>query len=365
MAIRGRSLFAILLIVCVMPVLGGPNRWTEGGPPRTACRPGVVNCSEITSIALDPFDDSVLYVTMLSGLYGQYGLWRTGDGGATWSRIRFPNDDDPSAQAQAISVSKTNSNTLYLLTRTALYRSADAGNSWSASTIVNYYWSTALVVDAVNDKTLFVSRENFCLFGSCVGGGVQRSDDSGKSWRSMGLDKKTVSAIFEDPSDRSALYAIVEGRIFQTTNRGSSWKDVTPSGAPEASMVAVDPLNRSTLYAMTGTYFNPHLGIFKSFDRGASWRLLEDEQFEDGGQNVIAVDPFAGAHLVASTGHGKVLQSTDGGDSWSPLTALDHPMTPLQIVIGRTGKTFHAAFSNGYLLHYSIVQPRRRAVGGR
>lgn len=361
-----RSLTRMLLLACVLttPLLAGNNRWTVGGPPPAECEPHLVNrCTEVTSIALDPFDDNIQYVTMMSGKADTplpIGLWRTSDGGATWTRLITPHTNS-SDELVKVEVSRTNPSTLYLLTEGGLYRSADGGETWSGSTLPDDFRdSTDLAVDPRNDNLLYVSKENFCLFGGCNGGGVFRSDDGGRHWREAGLDKQRTERLAVDPRDSSALYAITDGRLFQTTNRGGSWKNITPPGASVSSVV-VDPLVSNTLYATNGTFSNWGTGVFKSIDRGRTWTLLQSENFADGWAQIITSD-LTGTQFLTTAGFGRLLRSVDNGATWSRLST-GQESGAVQIVVGKSGTDFHGVFEDGLVMHYSISYPRRRSAG--
>ncbi|MDQ6892914.1 MAG: hypothetical protein M3167_09580 [Acidobacteriota bacterium] len=97
------------------------------------------------------------------------------------------------------------------------------------------------------------------------------------------------------------------------------WSSIGPDGG-SVTTLAVDPVNPATLFAGT-----ERGGIFKSVDRGASWRPANDgivalPPFNRFGRvNVLALDPVHPSTIYASiTGVG-VIQSVNGGATWSFL----------------------------------------------
>lgn len=343
-----------------MPAVAGVNRWTEGSPPHAACEsPGPTYCSEVTSIALDPFDERVIYAAMSSGPYGvadRHGVWRSDDGGTSWTRLPLQLDNAP------VTVGVAKNGALYVLSEWSFHRSLDGGATWGHSSLPkDYVNNTDLAVDPRNGNILFASQQIVCVFG-CTGGGVWRSDDGGNHWKAIGLDKTFVSRVAVDPTDSSTLYATTfEGHLFQTRNGGGSWKDVTPGGP--VSMVVVDPIIPSTVYAVTGTFSQSFNGVFKSTDRAKSWRLIRDARLTDGGTtNVIAIDPVRPLNLLATMGYGTVMRSMDGGESWSFFNDGLASFFRSQLVIAPSGVVFHAVLENGFIYHYTLVPPRRRAT---
>ena len=373
MVTRRASIAAFLTCLLAAAVQGGVNRWTEGGPPRaTECSFGALPCSEVAAIALDPFDENILYAILYTGSLDpeyRHSLWRSEDGGESWTRLRFRSRDvyDP---LLSLAISPNDPQTMYVLSRQKFFRSADGGNTWTESTLPEWYvWNTAMAVAPANGNTIYVGQEKSCGFGVCIDGGVYRSDDGGRRWREAGLEHQTIASLATDPSDPSTVYAVTnEGRLFQSRNRGGSWSDVGPKGAP-VTMVAVDPVSSSTLYA-TPRGTNPLAGIYKSADRGKSWRLIEGENLGGGGHNIITIDAIHSMHLLATSGFGTVIRSTNGGETWTrlhdgitgPPTGIDRIGGPVQLLIAPSGWTFHAVYEGGHVFHYQLVPPRRRAV---
>lgn len=352
---------------------GGVNRWTEGGPPRaTECFPGSLPCSEVAAIALDPFDERILYAILYTASINpeyRHSLWRSEDGGETWTRLLFRSRDsyDP---LLSLAISPNDPRTIYVLSRNMFFRSVDGGNSWAESTLPEWYvWNTVMAVAPGNGNTLYVGQEKSCGFGVCIDGGVYRSDDGGRRWREAGLEHQTIAALATDPSDPATVYAVTDqGKLFQTRNRGGSWSDVGPKGAV-VTMVVVDPVSSSTIYA-TPRSDNPVAGMYKSTDRGKSWRRIEGENLGIGGHNIITIDAIHSLHLLATSGYGTIIRSTNGGETWSrfndgitgPPNGIDRIGGAVQLVIAPSGWTFHAVFEGGHVFHYQLVPGRRRAV---
>lgn len=356
-----RIVFALLFVIA-LPVFGGTNRWTAGAPPQAECDPNYIRCSNAVGLAVDPLNENILYVAYSTGKQqasDRHGIWRSDDGGATWTRLPVGEIDWP----VAVRISPVDG-MLYLLTRSSLYRSPNGGALWQKMTSPAFYVdSTDLICDPLDASVLYLAQANACGFGNCIEGGVKRSDDRGQHWSDAGLKKVTVSQLAIDPVDSSTVYAVSEGRLYQSGNRGGSWKTITPTGAPSISTVVVDPTVSSVVYTTGGTYSAPLTGIYKSTDRARTWRLLQDETFKPGGPNLLAIDALHPLQLLATNGYGTVIRSTNGGESWSVFNEGLVGASVRQLIIGASGTTFHAVADNGYVFHYRIAHPRRRVAG--
>ena len=119
-----------------------------------------------------------------------------------------------------------------------------------------------------------------------LGMGIFKSDDAGKSWIPMGLEKtKTIHRIIVDPTNEDVIYVGAMGDpftknshrgLYKTTNGGMSWKQIlyTNSSSGVADLV-MDPKNPKKLLAAlydhqrTPYYFSsggPGSGLYISED---------------------------------------------------------------------------------------------------
>ena len=134
-----------------------------------------------------------------------------------------------------------------------------------------------------------------------------------------------------DPTESTWLAGTVGGGIWKTTDRGQSWRILTPDLPNLATTVlAFSEANPDIIYAGTGEgWYGTGMidgdGIFKSTDRGESWFQLPATAFNDDFQNInrIIVDPQNPELLLACSNTGarnsfrsSIMRSTDGGISW-------------------------------------------------
>ena len=157
---------------------------------------------------------------------------------------------------------------------------------------------------------------------------------SGRRWVELGPGNigGRTRAIAIDPADHDTLYAGgVAGGVWKSTDRGLSWRALDDRMLNLAvSTLVIDPSDPSVLYAGTGegligglegTNFLRGFGVFRSTDAGASWQHLEATASRAFWYvNDLVVSPEDPHRLFAATWHG-VYRSDDRGMSWELLLA--------------------------------------------
>lgn len=214
-------------------------------------------------------------------------------------------------------------------------RSSDGGNSWvnresglpqpidwgTAST--QYVTPVPIVVNPGNPSELFVGTFATIYDGATptIANGVFRSTDGGASWshRSTGLPRLAgstdtaydVLSLAINPANPSEIWCSViapgltgDGAIYHSTDSGATWSN-SSTGLVSADIRAihVDASNPSVLYASGGgTDANPG-NIYKSTDSGATWQSISVGLPADAALT-LAVDPIDASVLYAGTGSG-------------------------------------------------------------
>lgn len=130
------------------------------------------------------------------------------------------------------------------------------------------------------------------------------------TWKPIGPFGGWVETLAVDPFHPQVIFAGIEkGGIFKSVDRGSSWR-ASSSGLLSGRIEALvfDRLQPGVMYAATAE------GLFKSTDGGSTW-------FSTGGGlgrplvNVVAVNPWDSSHFLAGTDEG-LFWSGDAGVSW-------------------------------------------------
>jgi photosystem II stability/assembly factor-like uncharacterized protein len=340
-AVAGGALFipaASLAAQITMPDL----HWRMIGPfrgGRTRAAAGV------------PDKPNVFYVGQVDG-----GVWKSTDYGRTWHPI-FDHEDTQSIGA--IAVAPSNDNIIYaasgeglhrpdLSVGDGIYRSEDAGKTWTHLGLRDGQQIATLAVDPTNPNRLFAAVLGH-PYGPNAERGIFRSEDGGKTWtKVLYKDESTGgSDVVIDPKNPQIVYASLwgermapwedddtydttSGGLFKSTDGGNTWKQLK-NGLPDNLVqidVAVAPSDPQRLYATIGTtvegaYASGNgLGVYRSDDGGMSWRKITDDprpamKIGGGDLPVPVVDP-KNPDIVYSTSI-VTCRSTDGGKTWISL----------------------------------------------
>jgi len=282
-----------------------------------ACTPHSYPQRSDQSLAIDPFNDRIVYV----GVEGE-GFFKTVDGGATWTRIV----DGVKAFAKV-------------------------GGGFCYSEFF------ATVVDPRN-------REHVCfaMAGSpgtldviqATNQGIYCSYDGGARWEQrVGQSMNTaIYAVAIDPTDSQVLYAgsnanpasyqganpdvlfNTVGVVHKSTDGGLTWREL-PTGLIRGTRVTdirIDPVNPSTIYASTfallsgggSNYLDPQMGVLKSTDGGATWRSMKSGLGPElRRQAIFRLDqsPRNPSRLMVAVADTSYFLSSDGGETFTRPTA--------------------------------------------
>lgn len=185
-------------------------------------------------------------------------------------------------------------------------------------------------------------------FGA-TGGGVWRTDDSGKSWKpvSDGYFGGSIGAVAVAPSDTSVVYVgggekTVRGNVsygygvWKSKDSGKSWEQTGLKDSRFIPRIRIHPKNADVLYAaVLGDIFKPtpDRGVYKSTDGGYNWEKILYVNEVSGAIDLI-IDPNDPETLYATTwevkrtpyslesgGPGsKMFKTTDGGKNWTEIS---------------------------------------------
>jgi photosystem II stability/assembly factor-like uncharacterized protein len=269
--------------------LFGEMRWRCIGPFRGG---------RTVAISGVPHRPNVFYMAAVNG-----GVWKTTDSGNTWNPIF---DDQPTGSVGALAVAPSDANIIYvgsgeglqrpdLATGDGIYKSTDAGKTWTHLGLQNAQQITAILVDPKDANRVFVAAEGH-PYGPNAERGVFRSTDGGQTFqRILYKDENTGAAdLAFDPTNSQAIYAVL-------------W----------AARVAPWEVRSGTSITIAGS------GLYKSADGGETWRPLTKglpSATDDLGRMGIAVAPSRPSRIYASVeakpGKSGVYRSDDGGESW-------------------------------------------------
>src|SRR5262245_15979469 len=162
----------------VNPSLFAEMRWRNIGPMRAG------RTKAGTGVPSQPF---TFYIGMVNG-----GVWKTINAGRTWTPIF---EDQPTGSIGAIAVSESNPNIVYvgsgeglqrpdLSIGDGMYKSADAGKTWTHLGLRDGQQIPKIVVDPKNPDRLFVAVLGH-PYGPNEERGIYRSTDGGQSFQKV------------------------------------------------------------------------------------------------------------------------------------------------------------------------------------
>ncbi len=316
----------------------------------------------IGAVTLDPSDPHVVWVGTGENNAQSYvvpgdGVYKSEDGGKSWTNTGLKE----SQQIGAIVVHPKQSNTVWVAAYgphrvsggdRGVFKTTDGGKTWTNVLHPSDHtgcWE--LKIDPRNPDVLYAvahQRQRY-LSTSVMGGdesGIYKTTDGGATWKRLegGLPQKKVGRIGLDlsPVDPDRLFAVVEAKekkdkgTYVSTDAGASWTRVSDYGTTYANYcqkVFCDPKDVNRVYSMD--MFNQ-----VSIDGGKSWsRLGEDKKHVD--NHVLWIDPTDPRHMLSGN-DGGLYESFDRAATWDFKSNL--PLAEIYKVTVDNAKPFYNVY---------------------
>ena len=324
-------------------------RWRQIGPTRSG------RARALDGVASQP---NVFYVGFDNG-----GVWRSTDYGSTWHPLF---DDQSTGSIGAIAVAQSDPNIIYvgsgagiirpdLATGDGMYKSTDAGKTWTHLGLRETQMIAEVDVDPRNPNRLFVAALGH-PYGPNPERGIFRSTDGGKSFEKVLYKDEYTSGndVVIDPKNPNIVYAALwqqqesfressafagdGGGIYKSTDGGTTWKELT-DGLPSVleANLAISYSNPDIIYAAVAAYSPPgerrsggEIGFYRSTDGGEHWTVVNGGQVTSrepdsrpmsriGGGDLptLAVDP-SDPDVVYSASV-VMWRTEDAGKNWSAV----------------------------------------------
>ncbi len=333
--------------------------WRSAGPAISGGR-----LAAVVGSARNPF---LYYVGAAGG-----GVWKTQTGGAAWTPVF---DKEGVLSIGALALDPSNDDVVWVGTGetnprndvtfgTGLYKSSDAGKSWTYAGLGATMQISKIVVDPRDPSRIVVAAMGD-FFADSPDRGVYLTTDGGKTWRkTLYLGPQSGAAdLVSDPGNPNVLYAGMwqfrrlpwtftsggpQDGLFKSTDGGATWTHLTSNGLPQGITgrigLAVAPSNPRRIYALIESKDGI---LWRSDDAGSTWKLVSKNTLVDQRPfyfTHLAVDPKDENHVY---GVSEMLsESTDGGSTFKVIAKNVHvdyhaiwiaPDNPKRIIVGEDG----------------------------
>jgi photosystem II stability/assembly factor-like uncharacterized protein len=208
-----------------------------------------------------------------------------------------------------------------------VFQSNDEGQHWNLLSRIGSGQDdviTHIIVDPRDSKRLYAST--WTLYSG--GGGVYRSDDSGHTWRLIGLAKETVRALAQAPTNPKEFVAGSLSGVYRSFDDGNTWERITPANHEDLrnfDSLAFDPKDQNIIYA--GTYHLP----WKTTDGGKNWSPVVKGMIDDSDVMSIVVDPANSSNVHATACSG-IYHSVDAGQNWKRYSGIPFIFRRTQLI---------------------------------
>ncbi|MGE0462297.1 MAG: hypothetical protein AB7Q16_13090 [Vicinamibacterales bacterium] len=291
----------------------------------------------------DPF---IMYVASSTG-----GIFRTRDNGITWEPVF---EKEPVHSVGDIAIFQPNPNIIWVGTGEranrqsvswgdGVYKTTDAGKTWANVGLKASKHIGRIVLHPTNPDIAYVAAQG-SVWGPGGDRGLYRTTDGGRTWtRTLYVDEDTgATDVAMDWRDPSILYAATYQRrrsafgfngggpgsaLWKSTDAGATWTKLTGNGLPEGEYgrigIAVyrkDPsivyvsIEQGTRYNASTAYINRKGGIYRSNDRGRTWRFMSDWNPRPMYASQPTVDPNDDKRIYMMNSYS---YSDDGGETFT------------------------------------------------
>ena len=320
---------------------GGVWKTTDGGSSWENISDGYFGGS-VGAIEVAPSDPNIIYVgggevTVRGNVSHGYGMWKSYDGGQTWTQSGLPD----SRRIPRIRVHPTDPDIVYAAVlghlhgpsqERGVYRSRDGGTTWERILFASEEAGAVdLVIDPNNPRVLYASmwkinRTPYSLESGGEGSGIWKSTDGGDTWTEIshnkGLPKGPlgISGVAVSPVDSNRVWAIVEapeGGLFRSDDAGKNWKRINDERklrqrAWYYTRVYAGPQNVDEVYVL-------NVRFWRSTDGGATFNSISTPHGDHHDLWIAPEDPDRMA--IADDGGAQVSYSR--GKTWS--TYMNQP----------------------------------------
>ncbi|KAA0229397.1 hypothetical protein EDS67_11945 [candidate division KSB1 bacterium] len=298
----------------------------------------------VSSIVIDPTNTNIMYIATGDNDGSDtksVGVLKSTDGGATWNTTGLNFQVTESRRIYKLLMHPTNSNILVAAASNGFWKTTNAGTTWSRKGMGGYYRTTREIEFKPGDPaTVYATVKSVT---SPYPMDFWKSTDTGETWTQITSGVPTTANRLEigvTPANANYVYLLVSksadnsfGGLYRSTDSGVSFttqsttpnilgyltngSDVTAGQGSYDLAFGVSPTNADELY--TGG-----VNIWKSTNGGVNWTNKTHWVYNTNPNAYVHADvhlfEFNGSNVYTGT-DGGFFKSTDGGTTWSDLSA--------------------------------------------
>ncbi|MEQ8552517.1 MAG: glycosyl hydrolase [Cyclobacteriaceae bacterium] len=314
---------------------GGVWRTTDAGNTWENISDGYFGGS-IGAVAVSDWDHNVIYVgggekTVRGNVSYGYGMWKSVDAGKSWNQIGLKN----SRHISRVRIHPKNPDLVYAAVmgdlyksseERGIYRSKNGGETWERILFSNQDAGLVdLVMDPNNPRVLYASswrirRTPYSLESGGEGSAIWKSTDSGDTWvnisKNEGLPKGIwgISGIAVSPANSDRVWTLIEnaeGGVYRSDDAGLTWKKTNNSRSLRQrawyyTRIYADTRDVEKVYVLNVNY---HV----SKDGG---KTFESGNAPHGDHHDLWIDPSDNQRMIIGDDGGAQI-SFDAGENWS------------------------------------------------
>lgn len=294
----------------------------------------------IGAVAVAPSNPSIVWVgtgeanNRQSASWGD-GVYKSTDGGTTWSHMGL---DDTQAIGRVV-IDPTNPDVVYVAAvghlwgsnaERGLFKTADGGKTWNKVLFINDDTGvTDVAIDPQSPTTLYAAayerrRTTWGFNGGGPNSGVYKSTDAGANWTKLTADLPNTGdsgriAVAVYRKDPNIVYALIQnnkdGGVFRSEDKGVTWKKMSSEDPRPSyfSQIRIDPNNDLRIW-MGG------VNLYYSDDGGKTFnqQRVRDVHSDFHG---IWIDPENSNFMLVGC-DGGIYESRDAGRDWDHLNVM-------------------------------------------